>query len=270
MEKRKSMKKLLLSSVAVLILTFAIAMSAMAEVIPPLDEYHVTFTSDAKMKSNFKSSDIFEQASAMQPGDYTDIVLSVKNEHKATTHWYMTNEVLKTLEDTRDAAALSGGAYTYRLAYKSDASGKEKVIFSSEVVGGDNVSEAGEGLLEATDALDEWFYLDSLSTGQGGTLTLHVALDGETQGNDYQDTLARLQMNFAVELQPEKEVPPKEPDEKHGKPKTKTPKKRKVVKTGDYTNYTPYLIAAGVSGLAILLLAIYSLRERRRQRGGNA
>ena len=77
-------------------------------------------------------------------------------------------------------------------------------------------------------------------------------------------------MNFAVELQPEKEVPPKEPDEKHGKPKTKTPKKRKVVKTGDYTNYTPYLIAAGVSGLAILLLAIYSLRERRRQRGGNA
>lgn len=184
MEKRKSMKKLLLSSVAVLILTFAIAMSAMAEVIPPLDEYHVTFTSDAKMKSNFKSSDIFEQASAMQPGDYTDIVLSVKNEHKATTHWYMTNEVLKTLEDTRDAAALSGGAYTYRLAYKSDASGEEKVIFSSEVVGGDNVSEAGEGLHEATDALDEWFYLDSLSTGQGGTLTLHVALDGETQGND--------------------------------------------------------------------------------------
>jgi predicted alternative tryptophan synthase beta-subunit len=64
----------------------------------------------------------------MQPGDYTDIVLSVKNEHKATTHWYMTNEVLKTLEDTRDAAALSGGAYTYRLAYKSDASGEEKVI----------------------------------------------------------------------------------------------------------------------------------------------
>ena len=266
MEKRKSMKKLLLSSVAVLILTFAIAMSAMAEVIPPLDEYHVTFTSDAKMKSNFKSSDIFEQASAMQPGDYTDIVLSVKNEHKATTHWYMTNDVLKTLEDTRDAAALSGGAYTYRLAYKNDASGKEKVIFSSEVVGGDNVSEAGEGLHEATDALDEWFYLDSLSTGQGGTLTLHVALDGETQGNDYQDTLARLQMNFAVELQPEN----KEPEEKHGTPKRKVSKKRKVVKTGDYTNYTPYLIAAGVSGLAILLLAIYSLRERRRQRGGKA
>ena len=73
-------------------------------------------------------------------------------------------------------------------------------------------------------------------------------------------------MNFAVELQHEN----KEPEEKHGTPKRKVSKKRKVVKTGDYTNYTPYLIAAGVSGLAILLLAIYSLRERRRQRGGNA
>ena len=33
-----------------------------------------------------------------------------------------------------------------------------------------------------------------------GIITLEVALDGETQGNSYQDTLADLQMNFAVEL----------------------------------------------------------------------
>lgn len=270
MEKRKSMKKLLLSSVAVLTLTLAIGMSAMAEVISPLDEYNVTFTEESKMSSNFKSEDIFEQASSMQPGDSTDIVLSVKNQNKATTYWYMTNEVLKTLEDTREAAALSGGAYTYRLAYTNGSSGKETVIFSSDLVGGENVSKAGEGLHEATDALDDWFYLDTLATGQGGTLTLHIALDGETQGNDYQDTLARLNMKFAIELQPasEEEVPPDKPS-KPKKP-SKPRKPRKVVKTGDYTNYIPYLIAAAVSGLALLLLAIYSLRERRRQRGGNA
>lgn len=255
---------------AVLTLTLAIAMSAMADVIPPLDEYNVTFTEDSKMDSNFKSDDIFEQASSMQPGDSTDIVLSVENKNEATTYWYMTNEVLKTLEDTRDAAALSGGAYTYRLAYTSGSSGEETVIFSSDMVGGENVSKAGEGLHEATDALDEWFYLDTLTKGQGGTLTLHIALDGETQGNDYQDTLARLNMQFAIELQPEseEEVPPKKPDKPKKPSKPKKPKK--VVKTGDYTNYTPYLIAAAVSGLALLLLAIYSLRERRRQRGGNA
>lgn len=283
MEKRKSMKKLLLSSVAVLTLTLAISMSAMAEVISPLDEYNVTFTEESKMSSNFKSEDIFEQASSMQPGDSTDIVLSVKNQNKATTYWYMTNEVLKTLEDTREAAALSGGAYTYRLAYTNGSSGKETVIFSSDLVGGENVSKAGEGLHEATDALDDWFYLDTLATGQGGTLTLHIALDGETQGNDYQDTLAELKMRFAIELRepgekvseekPEKE-PEKEPDQT-GKKKAKkssgsSSSKKKVVKTGDDTVITPYLIAAGVSGLSLLLLAIYSLRQRRRQRGGRA
>ena len=135
------------------------------------------------------------------------------------------------------------------------------------------MSKAGEGLHEATDALEEWFYLDTLAKDQGGVLTLRVALDGETQGNDYQDTLAELQMQFAVELRkPRKEEPPVEPDKPGTKKKSggKSSTRTKVVKTGDYTNYIPYLIAAGVSGLALLLLAFYGMRERRRQRGGKA
>lgn len=184
----------------------------------------------------------------------------------------MTNKVLKTLEDTREADALSGGAYTYILTYKNN-SGDEKTLFSSDMVSGDDVSPAGEGLHEATDALDEWFYLDTLAKDDGGVLTLRVALDGETQGNDYQDTLAELQMQFAVELRKTTDNPPPEPDKPDKKKKTRLVgggSRRGKVKTGDYTNYIPYLVAAAVSGLAFLLLAIYSLRERRRQRGGKA
>lgn len=262
MKKSKSMKKILLPAVTAMILVFAMTVSAMAELVPALDDYYCTFTDNKTMSSNFKTSDMYNQFAGMQPGDYTDIAIDIKNENTETVDWYMTNEVLKTLEDTRDAAALSGGAYTYVLTYTSDA-GEEKTLFSSDIVGGDNVSEAGEGLHEATDALDEWFYLDTLGTDEGGVLTLRVALDGETQGNDYQDTLAELQMQFAVELHEANVIPPDEPDppKKH---------KKKKIKTGDYTNYVPYMIAAAVSGLALLLLAIYSLRERRRQRGGNA
>lgn len=265
MKKSKNMKKILLPALTAIILVLAMSISAMAELVPALDDYYCTFTTGEKLTSNFKTSDMYNQFAGMQPGDYTDIAIDINNENENTVDWYMTNEVLKTLEDTRDAAALSGGAYTYILSYKNNETGEEKLLFSSEIVGGDNVSAAGEGLHEATDALDEWFYLDTLNKDEGGVLTLRVALDGETQGNDYQDTLAELQMQFAVEL--------REPGF-HGNPppkphKPSKPRKPKV-KTGDYTNYVPYLIAAAVSGLALLLLAIYSLRERRRQRGGKA
>ena len=128
---------------------------------------------------------------------------------------------------------------------------------------------------------------------------MRVGLDGETLGNDYQDTLADLQMDFAVELntpekdepkKPDKPVNPDEPEKKKPVNPEEDEKKKKVVeeeekivkkstttettnhtvKTGDYTNTVPYLVAAGISGLVLLALAIYSLHERNRQRGGKA
>lgn len=279
MLKSKKLLKILLTTVTALTLSLAMAMAAAAEVIPALDKYNVKYAGGDKLESNFRDSAIYMQASSMQPGDSTDIVLNVRNEYSDTTDWYMTNDVIKTLEDTRQADALSGGAYTYQLSYKNLVTGKEKTIFSSDMVGGDSVSQAGEGLHEATDALKDWFYLDTLESGQNGVLTLHIMLDGETQGNDYQDTLAELKMRFAIELrEPGEEVPEKEPEKEPDQPGKKKAKKssgsssskKKVVKTGDDTIITPYLIAAGVSGLALLLLAIYSLRQRRRQRGGRA
>jgi DNA-binding CsgD family transcriptional regulator len=99
----------------------------MAELVPPLKDYNVKFTSKEQMVSSFKTEDMYNQFAGMQPGDFTDIAISLKNEHEQTTDWYMTNEVLKTLEDTREAAALSGGAYTYILTYKNSKTGEEKL-----------------------------------------------------------------------------------------------------------------------------------------------
>ncbi|MEE1163912.1 MAG: hypothetical protein UHU21_09475, partial [Lachnospiraceae bacterium] len=225
MLKSKKLLKILLTTVTALTLSLAMAMAAAAEVIPALNEYNVKYAGGDKLESNFRDSAIYMQASSMQPGDSTDIVLNVRNEYSDTTDWYMTNDVIKTLEDTRQADALSGGAYTYQLSYKNTVTGKEKTIFSSDMVGGDSVSQAGEGLHEATDALKDWFYLDTLESGQNGVLTLHIMLDGETQGNDYQDTLAELKMRFAIELREpgekvSEEKPEKEPDQP-GKKKAK-------------------------------------------------
>ncbi|MDO5476543.1 MAG: hypothetical protein Q4F43_05450 [Eubacteriales bacterium] len=270
-------KKLLPSAVIVLLLTFSVGMSAMAELVPALDNYDVSFTKENTMKSNFKSQDMYNQAAGLQPGDYTDIVLNLKNENKETVDWYMTNKVISSLEDTRaDDTGLAGGAYTYILTFKNSKTKDEKILFSSDAVGGEEISAAGEGLHEATDALKDWLYLDTFKQGEGGVLTLRVALDGETQGNDYQDTLAELQMNFAVELNKREESNNGSTKKKNNNSNSNSSSNRSssngggsnVVRTGDETNMVPYFIAAGISGIFVLFLAIYSLRERRRQEGG--
>ena len=281
---KKIMKKLVSPALLAAVLICALSVTAFAELIPTEKSWSVSFTEKKVMVSDFKTKEMDDQVYGLQPGDYTDIVLNLKNDYDETVDWYMTNKVLKSLEDTRaEDTGLQGGAYSYILTFKNTSTGKETVLFSSDRVGGEGESKSGVGLHQATGALQDWFYLDTFKKGEGGTLTLRVALEGETQGNDYQDTLAQLQMQFAVELRPAYD----EPDTTTTTTTTRTTTKdsssssskhtthtstthREIVKTGDYTDTIPYIIAAGVSGLALLLLAFYGMRERRRQRGGKA
>lgn len=280
------MKKILFPAVLALVTALAFSISAFAELVPTDKQWNVSFTTDKKMTSDFKNNSISDSVSGLQPGDYTDIVLNLKNDNSETVDWYMTNKVIKSLEDTRaNETALAGGAYTYRLTFTNSSTGEERVLFDSDTVGGESVSAAGQGLHEATSALGEdWLYLDTFKNGEGGTINLRVELEGETQGNDYQDTLAQLQMNFAVELNSAEtnntsnntsNNTNSSSNRSSGSNSSTTRSStnnvvNEVVRTGDETNMVPYFIAAGVSGLFLLALAIYSLRERRRQKGGRA
>ncbi len=261
MNKRKFATALLSLSLA-LFLSLWLAISpvsgAYAETYYSGEDWQVAFTSDGKMDSSFKSSDMDDVIYGLQPGDSAILSIDLRNDNASATDWYMTNEVLQSLEDTSRAAA--GGAYAYRLSYTA-ASGEETVLFDSDTVGGEGTA-GGEGLHEATNALSEYFFLDTLNRGQSGRVRLEVTLDGETQGNGYQDTLAKLQMNFAVE--PNDEPVPSTPtpnDRPHtgdgGNPSN-------PVKTGEETNLPLIFCIMGVSGLLILLFAIFALRSRRR------
>lgn len=221
-------------------------------------DWSVTFTEEKKMVSNFKTSDLDEAIYGLQPGDNAILTLKLKNENSTATDWYMTNKVLYSLEDRSKNAATGGGAYTYVLEYK-DKNGKVNTLFRSDTVGGENKSAAGEGLHAATNALEDYFYLDTFAKGEGGEVRLEVALDGETQGNDYQNTLADLQMNFAVELN-EASVSPRSPRNL-----------LREVRTGDDSNLTPFILAACISGVLLFLLSVYGKKEQRKQqKKGNA
>ncbi|MBO5556851.1 MAG: hypothetical protein J5927_06665 [Oscillospiraceae bacterium] len=235
------MKKRVFSLLLTLLLLASLGATAWAE---NGKVWHVTFTSAAKMESDFKSSAIDEAIGAMEPGDSASFTVELANKHSKTTDWYMSNKVLKTLEST-GYGIISGGAYSYRLVYVSPT-GAENVLFDSDKVGGE-VQDAGrQGLQEATSNLEDYFYLDTLTTGQKASVKLTVTLEGETQGNDYQNTRANIQLNFAVELRDTKQA----------------------VKTGDDTNLLPLYGAMIGSGILFLILAIDSVRQRRRERRG--
>ena len=153
-----------------------------------------TWYADGKMTSNFDSSDVADSVSSLLPGDSVTIKLALENQDKKSTDWSMTNEVLHSLEDSQESA--SGGAYTYILTY-TDSKGEVTTLYSSDNVGGEKDSPSGEGLHEADQS--EFFYLDRMQSQSSGQVSLTVALDGETNGNGYQNTLARFQMAFAVE-----------------------------------------------------------------------
>ncbi|GFI58845.1 hypothetical protein IMSAG025_02309 [Muribaculaceae bacterium] len=115
-------------------------------------------------------------------------------------------------------------------------------------------------------------------------VTLKVVLDGETQGNTYQNTLASLQMNFAVEKTgtvpgPDGGGPEGgKPDGSGGEdtpgapggntPRTSGPGAYTLhsVRTGDPSHMLLWSAIALASGAALFVLAVWYLKK---EKGGN-
>ena len=246
------MKRKLICLIAAFCLTCGMSHAVYAEDFTGSPDWTVTFNGK-KMESNFSSSQLAEEVYQIQPGDTMTVQINLKNSGEKAADWYMTNEIIRSFEDSQEAA--QGGAYAYTLIY-SDHRGEETVLYMSESVGGEGSAGGKEGLYQAADSLSEYFFLDSLTTGQSGVVRLTVGLDGETQGNAYQNTLAQLQMNFAVELN----------TAGTDTPNTNPGTRGNIVRTGDEMTLTPFIIVACVTGTLLLLFAFYAQREREKER----
>lgn len=254
---KKSLKAI--SLVAVLILLLTSSVPAMAEDRTGASGWQVTFDGK-KMESNFTSADMSNEAGSMQPGDSIEFTVTIKNTFDGQADWYMKNEVLESLEDAGDAA---GGAYDYLLTY-TDTQGQTTTLYSSEKFGGDG-KIGGVGLHGATTTLQNYFYLDRMGKDTSGVVKLKVALDGETLVNDYQNTLARLQMDFATELVSGSGSPGTTPGTTSpGNPDSLRPD-RNAVKTGDETEIMRYLLMMFGSGLVLFIGGIVLLRHRKEE-----
>ncbi len=195
-------------------------------------------------KLNDNLDDLQEKIGDMQPGDSLTYKVTVKNSSPTDTDFWMSNEILQSFEDNGKA---SDGAYTYYLAY-TGPDGTE-VFYNNLRVGGDDA----QGLHEVPDGVDskdlaEAIYLGKLAQDQSGEVTLMVALDGETQGNAYQNADGRLRLKFGVE---QRDVTNK----RVNKTENKTVYQSSDVKTGDDFNMLPLSIAALAAGILLVVVA---------------
>ena len=240
-------------------LTLAMAVPAFARSYDYTAQgWSVTFTADRVMDENFDSNSFYDFTRGMQPGDDSSYRVSITNAYPSSTDWYMTNEILTSLEDYSSNAATNGGAYSYRLTYTNSQTGETTTLFDSTAVGGDVVTVAGEGLKTIGEGRSEYFLIDTLEQGESGYVDLYVMLDGETQMNAYQDTLAQLSVNFAVEL-PDSTTPETTPE---------TTPPGQTVKTGDSSTPMLYFGLLAASGLILLILAFMKLKKDRSSKEG--
>ena len=240
------MRKKTLSFLLALMLLCSISVFASADPSPG----SVTYTANGDMsETNFDVDQVFDN---LEPGDTRSYTVTIHNANSKTTRWYMSNSVIESLEqnDKGDLiGGIQGGAYKYKLTYKGPGS-TAKTLYDSDqkdshnkFVGGENDSTVGDvpvGLNEATSNLKDFFFLDTLNRNESGTVTLTVSLEGETQDNTYQNTQARIKMNFAVE----------------------PVNSRTAVKTGDDNNLLPYYIGMTAAGLLFLYLALDAVTDR--------
>ena len=90
----------------------------------------VWFNTDGKTMSNdFQKnltdknveSALLDRLSSLQPGDDVTFTINLRNDYSKSTNWYMTSKIVSSLEE----GTARDGAYTYRLWYKNNTSGKE-------------------------------------------------------------------------------------------------------------------------------------------------
>lgn len=223
----------------------------------------VTFNGDS-LTASYTDKGVASELFNMQPGDTTTIEVDLVNNVSSSATWYLNNQVLKSLESSEAgvAAKASGGAYTYRLTYNPDQP-DEDILFESERLGGtatNTTTRAGgaaNGLDEVNGALEGYRFLSTLGAGAHAKVRLEVMLDGEAQGNDYQNTLANLQLLFAVD-------PVTAINRNQTVTNTVNRDVTTVVQTGEGSSNLPFVLATGISGLLFLLLGLLGLMDGRK------
>ena len=197
------MKKLYLNMVLALTVAFTsfgfTGLTAKAETLKPV-EWHVVYENNSIKSPDYSS--INHEVSEAMPGDTFSYRVYYQNNTSEAADFYMSSEVVKTLEEGSRAA---GGAYSYKITQ----SGNSTPLFESKTVGGGDLdanytNDVDEiiGLEQVNGNKNAYFSLGTVSAKSGyedNYIEVTVALDGNSQTNSYMDTLGSLQIMFGAQ-----------------------------------------------------------------------
>ncbi|MBR2696663.1 MAG: LPXTG cell wall anchor domain-containing protein [Parasporobacterium sp.] len=225
-------------------LIICLAVPVIAEDYESTTKSEVVFTENQKLESTFHNDQIDDMINEfMEPGDTATFTINLRNDNKETADFWMDRRTIESLEVWGGNPLMTGGGYSYELSYVGP--GGERLLFSTMNIDGENFNHGvTPDIITKKIDRESYVYLDTYATGQGGQLILKISLDGESQGNDYQDTGANLAISFAVEI----------------------PQKDNPAKTGDTNRLLPYFIAMFAAGLVILAVAIFMVVKRKKDK----
>lgn len=206
----------------------------------------ITFDGDTKSFVTDIGGDAQNGFEGMLPGESRTLTMNLYNEASEELKFFMNSDILE-----KDIAEQGDQRAVYDFSIQ-----KDNETFFQAVIGGEatnNISAGKEFLTE-----DNRILLATLKKGERSELSITIALDGDSMGEEYMNAAGKLKFEFSAETP---EAAPTIVDKvvKYVKGETKTVIKR--VKTGDALPIG-IMAAAGISLVVIIFMLVKKKKDR--------
>ncbi len=196
----------------------------------------------------------------MYPGESRTKSFSLKNTSDDTKTFYLNAKVNQDLQP-EDGTAATGAIYDITLTRTEQF--KSTTLFDGTIGGANaDLTDFNNTPLNNTEGVE----LATLASGESTRISLTLAIDGASMGNDYQNSLGSFQLIFSTDAAQAQTSPPKStptigkttttdsPTTSRYSPVSTLKSMTSAVQTGDMRPIIPIFLVLLLSGMIILTL----------------